>query len=246
MDKNNFLLYKDFKSTIDLLSDEQAGKLIKAVFSYVNGRVEPVFDDGMLVVAFNILKTQLERDLQKYKNIAERNQINGAKGGRPKNNPDEEDKPKKPSGLIGNPTKTQIPKKADSDSDSVRDSVSDRDKKDNIKPLSNWEKLFDKFWLDYPKKVNKGNAKKWFKQNKPDELLVNIMIEKVLEYIEKDVWNKENYQYIPYASSWLNAEGWTNEVIKVDKNNNQYKSEQQQQKDELLKFMTQKKHKEIN
>jgi predicted phage replisome organizer len=118
--------------------------------------------------------------------------------------------------------------------------------KDNIKPLSNWEKLFDKFWLDYPKKVNKGNAKKWFKQNKPDELLVNIMIEKVLEYIEKDVWNKENYQYIPYASSWLNAEGWTNEVIKVDKNNNQYKNEQQQQKDELLKFMTQKKHKEIN
>lgn len=134
MDKNNFLLYKDFKSTIDLLSDEQAGKLIKAVFSYVNGRVEPVFDDGMILIAFNILKTQLERDLQKYKTIAKRNQINGAKGGRPKNNPDEENKPKKPSGLNENPTKTQKPKKADSVRDSVSDSDSDKKDKNLYSP----------------------------------------------------------------------------------------------------------------
>ena len=126
MDKNNFLLYKDFKSTVDLLSDEQAGKLIKAVFSYVNGRVEPTFNDGMIVIAFNILKTQLERDLNKYKGIVKRNQVNGAKGGRPKNNQDEEDKPKEPIGLNGNPTKKQKPKKADSDSVRDSDSVSDK------------------------------------------------------------------------------------------------------------------------
>ena len=111
--------------------------------------------------------------------------------------------------------------------------------------MPKWEELFDKFWFEYPKKVNKGNAKAWFKKNKPDELLVNLMIEKVLEYIEKDVWNKENYQYIPYASSWLNAEGWTNEVIKYEKSNKQYKNEQEKQKDELLKFMTQRKNKEV-
>lgn len=126
MDKNNFLLYKDFKSTIDILTDEQAGKLIKGVFSYVNGRIEPNFTDGMLIVAFNVLKAQLERDLVKYKVIVERNQTNGAKGGRPKNNPDEKEKPKKPSGLNGNPKNPSEPKKADSDSDSVRDSDIDK------------------------------------------------------------------------------------------------------------------------
>lgn len=243
VDKNNFILYKDFKSTIDILTDEQAGKLIKAVFSYVNGRIEPDFNDGMLIVAFNILKTQLERDLQKYKTIVKRNQENGAKGGRPKNNPEETTKPKKPSGINKTQNNPSKPKKADSDS--VSDSDNDSDKI-YIKPLSKWEELFDKFWLEYPKKVNKGNAKKWFKSHKPDELLVNSMIEKVLEYIEKDVWNKENYQYIPHASSWLNAEGWTNEVIKYDKTNKSYKSEQEKQKDELLKFMTQQKNKEVD
>lgn len=157
--KNNFILYKDFKSTIDLLTDEQAGKLIKAVFSYVNGRVEPNFNDGVVTIAFSILKTQLERDLVKYKTIVERNQTNGKKGGRPKNNPNNNDKPKKPSGIIGNPNK---PKKADSDSVSDSVSVSDNEiiKKSNIK------KVFVPPTLDEIKtycleRKNNVNADKW-------------------------------------------------------------------------------------
>jgi len=127
MSKNNFILYKDFKTTIDILTDEQAGKLIKAVFSYVNGRVEPTFNDSAITIAFSVLKTQLERDLIKYKNIVERNQTNGLNGGRPRKekNPKENDKHKKPNGLIKTQEKTQKPKKADSDSDSVRDSDND-------------------------------------------------------------------------------------------------------------------------
>lgn len=157
--KNNFILYKDFKSTIDLLTDEQAGKLIKAVFSYVNGRVEPNFTDGAITIAFSILKTQLERDLVKYKTIVERNQTNGLKGGRPKNNPNENDKPKKPSGLLSNPNE---PKKADSDS--VSDSVSDNDS-DIIKKNSN-KKVFVPPTLDEVKNYcternNNVNAEKW-------------------------------------------------------------------------------------
>lgn len=157
--KNNFILYKDFKSTIDLLTDEQAGKLIKAVFSYVNGRVEPNFTDGAITIAFSILKTQLERDLVKYKTIVERNQTNGLKGGRPKNNPNEKDKPKKPNGLLSNPKE---PKKADSDS--VSDSVSDNDS-DIIKKNSN-KKVFVPPTLDEVKNYcternNNVNAEKW-------------------------------------------------------------------------------------
>ena len=119
MKKNNFLLYKDFETTLDLLNNEQSGKLFKAIYRYVNGRNEPDFEsDGMLKVAFNIIKTQLERDLVKYQSTVERNRINGAKGGRPSNKAEETEqvieKPKKPNGLIENQTK---PKKANNDRD---------------------------------------------------------------------------------------------------------------------------------
>jgi hypothetical protein len=148
MDKTNFLLYKDFKPNIDILTDEQAGKLFKAVFAYVNGRVEPNFEeDGMLIATFTMLKTTLERDLKKYKLIVERNRKNGSNGGRPPNKDKEtqsvNDKPKKPSGLTGNPKNPNEPKKADSDSDSGIDSVSDidNDKKDKTITFADFDKM---------------------------------------------------------------------------------------------------------
>jgi hypothetical protein len=110
MSKNNFILYKDYKPNIDILNDEQAGKLFKAIFCYVEDRTEPNFKDGMLVMAFQFIKNQLERDLEKYKNQVERNRENGAKGGRPKQTKPK--KAKKPTGLNGNPNK---PKKGDND-----------------------------------------------------------------------------------------------------------------------------------
>jgi uncharacterized phage protein (TIGR02220 family) len=137
MDKTNFLLYKDFKPNVDILSDEQAGKLFKAIFAYVNGRIEPDFKgDGMLIMAFTTLKTQFERDLKKYKKQVEVNRKNGRKGGRPpKKEQETQSVNKKTSGLNGNRKNRTQPKKGDSDSvsDSVSDSDSDSDtKKDTI------------------------------------------------------------------------------------------------------------------
>ena len=125
MTKNNFIMYKDFKTTLDLLSNEQAGKLIKAVYAYVNGRVEPNFKDGMLKIAFNILKTQLERDLELYKKKVRASQENGKLGGRPKKEKPKE--PKEPTRLNDNPAKNKKPRKGDSVSVSVSDSVNDSD-----------------------------------------------------------------------------------------------------------------------
>lgn len=105
MSKNNFILYKDYKPHVDMLSDEQAGKLFKAIFEYVDGRTENDLDP-LTKMAFSFIKSNLERDLIKYKNIVERNRANGKKGGRPP----KEENPNNPSGLSNNPNK---PKKAD-------------------------------------------------------------------------------------------------------------------------------------
>lgn len=108
--KKSFVLYCDQKELFDQLTDEQAGKLIKHIFAYVNDE-NPATNDVLLNLAFTPIKQSLKRDLKRYENIVERNRENGKKGGRPR-------KPKKPNGLIQNP---EEPKKADSDNDSDND-----------------------------------------------------------------------------------------------------------------------------
>ncbi len=86
MSKNSFILYKDYQPHIDMLSNEQAGQLFKAIFEYVEDRQEPTLDP-ITKMAFSFIKSNLERDLIKYKSTVERNRENGLKGGRPKNKP---------------------------------------------------------------------------------------------------------------------------------------------------------------
>ena len=76
--------------------------------------------------------------------------------------------------------------------------------------------LFDKFWKAYPKKVSKGNAENWFKKNKPSEEIVNTMIKKIEILKNTKQWQKENGQYIPYPSTWLNAKGWEDEITCIE------------------------------
>ena len=211
MAKTNFILYKDFKQTLDILNDDQAGKLFKAVFEYVEDRTEPNFDyDGMLKVAFTILKTQLERDLVKYKQRVKRNQENGRKGGRPTNKEKEThsviDNPHKPTGIKNNPTKA---KKADSVSGSVSDSVRDSDKKDkkekitlrNVTPFNNIEldELFNEF-LMIRKKLKAVNSERAIqlqlnKLNKFDDSIKKQMLENAIANSWKSVYELKQNGY---------------------------------------------------
>ena len=117
--KNSFLLYNDQRPVIDALSDEQAGKLIKAIYAYCETLETQSICDPVVNMAFIGIKTALDRSYKKYLEICERNRNNGAKGGRPNKNPDE---PKKPSGFSGNPKNPDEPKKPDSDSENDSDS----------------------------------------------------------------------------------------------------------------------------
>lgn len=109
--KKSFVLYTDQVGVFNKLTDEQAGVLIKHIFSYVND--ENPEGDFITELAFESIKQQLKRDLVKYEDRAERSRTNGLKGGRPK-------KPKKPSGLNKNPDK---PKKPDTVNVNVNDTV---------------------------------------------------------------------------------------------------------------------------
>ena len=74
-DKKSFLLYADQQSVFKQLPDEIAGQLIKHIFSYVNDE-NPITDNLIINIAFEPIRLQLKRDLQKYESIRERNSAN--------------------------------------------------------------------------------------------------------------------------------------------------------------------------
>ena len=77
--KKSFLLYCDIIHTIEKLSDEQAGKLLKHILRYVNDQ-DPIAEDVLTEIAFEPIKQNLKRDLVKYEEIKEKRSEAGKTG----------------------------------------------------------------------------------------------------------------------------------------------------------------------
>ena len=122
-DKKSFVAYCDWLESFEELTDEEAGKLAKHLFRYVND-LNPEAPDKITKMCFIPIKQSLKRDLVKYEERADRARENGAKGGRPKT--------QKTQSVISEP------KKPDSVnvSVSVNDNVSVSSKDDGIQPPS--------------------------------------------------------------------------------------------------------------
>ena len=77
--KKSFIAYADWVSVFNMLTDEEAGKLVKLIFSYVNDE-NPEVQDRVLKMAFEPIKSQLKRDLSKWVEIKEKRREAGRKG----------------------------------------------------------------------------------------------------------------------------------------------------------------------
>jgi hypothetical protein len=78
--KKSFLLYSDLLYTVGKLPDDVAGKLFKLILEYVNDN-DPSTDDLILQIAFEPIKQQLKRDLQKWDGIKVNRSESGRLGG---------------------------------------------------------------------------------------------------------------------------------------------------------------------
>lgn len=79
-------------------------------------------------------------------------------------------------------------------------------------PASVTRERFEEFWDAYPRKRSKGQAEKAWSKLKPDEQLHDRIMRAVEQAKTSVEWTKDNGQFIPYPSSWLNAKGWEDEM----------------------------------
>lgn len=132
-DKISFVLYTRYEEQINMLNDEQAGQLMKAIFAYQK-KGEAEVSDPVVAMLWSVIKQQLDIDNQKYQETCNNRKEAGKKGGRPKKTEgsgNAEEKAKKPNGFSGNQTKAKEP-----DNDIEYDCEIDRDSECDISSSS--------------------------------------------------------------------------------------------------------------
>lgn len=72
--------------------------------------------------------------------------------------------------------------------------------------------LFDRFWAAYPRRTAKKAARKAFDRIGATPELVDRMVAALEAQQQQPQWQKDDGQFIPHASTWLNGERWEDEV----------------------------------
>lgn len=67
---------------------------------------------------------------------------------------------------------------------------------------------FESFWKFYPRKVSKSEALKAWNKINPDQQLIASICAGLAKYLGSADWAKDDGQFIPHASTWLNQARW--------------------------------------
>ena len=208
--KKSFVLYVDIISTVELLTDEQAGVLFKLILDYVNDK-NPEPEDILIKLVFQPIKMLLKRDLKKWESYIEQQRIKGMKGGRPKT--------QKTRGLIGKP------KKPVSVSVSVSESVSESvsvniltyrigEFKNSLLPFLDkyGRDMLNEFFMYWTKKSPQG-IKMRFELSKNQPFNVSRRLA---------TWNKNEKKFNPPKTEYKGAMQQLMEKHKIKKNDKNY------------------------
>lgn len=133
--QDTFILRLDFFPQVKMLSREQRGDLLTAIFAYSAGEELPDMDD-VTRMCFGFIKTSLDANAEKYQAKCAKNRENGSRGGRPAGKPNASGKKRtlseksewlneKANGYSENPVEYDYESDLDSESESlsVRDAA---------------------------------------------------------------------------------------------------------------------------
>jgi len=71
---------------------------------------------------------------------------------------------------------------------------------------------FEQFWKLYPNKASKKDARRAWEKLKPSAELQQTMLTALAQHRLSRPWLKDDGQYIPHGSRWINGEKW-NDVL---------------------------------
>lgn len=233
-----FVLFYDYRQHLSLLSDEERGQLLMALFDYGESGTEPELT-GMALMAFSFIRSQMDKDRDKYIETCQKRSRAGKQGGRPpktsentdetpesKENHEDSDenngKQKKQmvfdeSNEKQNNPNTNTNKKTKTNTNTNTNVFVPNTESPPISPSGGTqsdvqESRFEEFWEQYPKKVGKKAALGSWKKVKPNAELFARIMQAVTAAKKSEEWTREGGRFIPNPSTWLNQGRWDDEL----------------------------------
>ena len=85
---------------------------------------------------------------------------------------------------------------------------------DGKKEQKEIEALFEDFWREYPRKVDKVNAFKAFKKVCKDRKMLTVLLAALSQHRKTQQWQTKTL--IPHASTWLNGRRWEDDLSSLE------------------------------
>ena len=184
--------FLDDLDALEPLCEEERGRLFTALLQY--GKTGELAElSGNEKFLFPMFKGRIDRFYKSYQETCERNKNNIKK------------RYTKSTTVYGGSERTRsLP----SEEEEEEETESKSEAKSN--PNTSRASAFDAFWSAYPKKVGKGAAEKSFSKLSPS--LLPQMLSAIDAQKKSDQWAKDNGQFIPNPTTWLNQRRWEDEV----------------------------------
>lgn len=191
MPMTGFFCQDEYLAKIKKLTDEEVGRLFRALMDYhANGVIAEL--DGRESIAFDFIREDIDKSEVAYQKKCEQASENRRKG------------------LINKTTDDNVRQRPSTD-----DNGSDHNNKNKINIKDNKKDItdrFDRFWAAYPRHTAKQTALNSFIKVNPDEELLAVMLKAITEQKCSDQWSRDNGQFIPHPATWLNQRRWEDEV----------------------------------
>lgn len=171
----------------------------------------------MLNAIFSLIRPTLDKSIK----FEEKQKANGNKGGRPKGKPKEtqnefgfpESKPKETQTDFGENLDIDVDIDVDVANDidiAVDDDVDKAAKPQKDDSKSKLDEAFEAFWIAYPKKVGKKDARRAF--SKVPHAVWPRLVPAIEAQKKSRQWQRDGGQYIPNPATWLNQGRWDDEA----------------------------------
>ena len=213
----------EFLDELDGLTDEEYGRLIRAMQAYSIDGTEPELT-GTERLFWKRCKNTINRYNGNYDAKCAALSENGKKGGRPKKSDAPREIPENQM-LFSESNEKQKNQMVFSESKKSQTKTETKTKyKTDIntpvapKGAKRSDAEFEVFWSAYPTKVGKQPARKAFDK-------VKVPVETLVAAIERQKcssqWSKDGGQYIPNPATWLNQCRWEDELAPMPETENE-------------------------
>ena len=229
--KDGFKARNFWGGAIRALTDEEAGRLIKAVFEYTTTGKQPKLqgaEKGIVLMIASILKEDEEEERRQIENKVKAGAAGGTK--RVANQASQagacsawKNQASQASACSAWKNQANLAGASDPNTESEIYNINNiyNNNINNLSQNKNMDqktsKLFSRFWEAYPRHEAKEAAREAFTKLGVDEGLLETMITAIGKWKKTNQWKDEGGRYIPNPANWLRQRRWEDEVPKPAK-----------------------------